>query len=414
MSVLAPKIQIKIEGNLLAPKILDFVSSCKVEMAHDKADLITIGILNPLLMQPGKQRTSDLPFTDHVAFAPGNIVEVFISYSDAEPEFIQAGIIQKMQPSFPSDGMPTITLKCFDGSVLLMNGTNEISSTASRQFGGDRDERLTLAEIARKILSEYGFDVSQVDTVTPTPKPAIATHKGEGKTDYQLIQGMANTLGWEFFVEWDTSQRKWAAVFRPPKTDTSAIKRFTWGPDFELNGSVGGILHDFNPQFSIMNAPSDIEVFYFDEGSRTWEKIIYPPPKPPKKKPKARKFSWQGDDTTFSEDLQAAGTDTGARGLRIQAGGVSVEVVPKQGFRTSKEAFEFARAWFKARMDLLIQGSGVVTGYTKLKPRQVQKLHGIGSGLSGDWFFTEVSHNFQAANGTAKYECEFVANKVIP
>lgn len=404
-SVLGPKIQVRINDNTLLPNILDFVQSVKVELARDKAGLITMIIANPLLTLAGQQRTSALPFTDHKAFAPGNTVEVFFSYDDEEPEFCQAGIIQKTSPSFPRSGVPILTIKAFDALVWLMDGNSKVpSAMAARRFGNDS----SLSEVVAQVLGEYGFDLSGVDLVSKTPIPSIATHKGAGKSDYQLIQGIASTLGWEFFVEYLPEKKRWKANFRPPEKDMDS-KDFTWGPDFELNGGIGGILHEFNPQFSIKGASTDVEVFYYDEGSRTWEAIVYPPPKGKKK----RDLSWKGDDSSYASDLRAVGSADGARGLRIQAGGEAVEVVPQKGFKSSEEAFKFAESWWRARQDLLITGTGLITGYPKLKPNQVHRLLGIGDGYSGDWFFSEVSHMF-GSGGSAVYECEFLARKVIP
>jgi phage protein D len=408
VSSLGPRVHVKINDNTLLANAVDFIGNVKVEQARDKAGLISMTIYNPLLTIKGQQRTSELPFTDHKAFAPGNTVEIFFSYDDEEPVFCQAGIIQKTNPNFPRTGTPTLTLKAFDALVWLMDGNEKMpNTTAARRFGSD----LTLAQIAAQILGEYGFDLANVDLSTKTPVPTVSSHKAAGKSDYDLIQGIASTLGWEFFTDFNPKTRKWMAFFRPPKTEIAGKKRFTWGPDFQGNGEVGGVLLDFDPQFSIRGASTSVEVYYYDEGSRTWEAIVWPKPKGKEKK---KELSWKGDETSFANDLKAAGAADGARGLRIQAGGESVEVVPKKGFRNSEEAVAFAESWWRARQDLLITGTGSVMGYPKLKPNQVHDLQGLGAGYSGDWYFSEVTHVYTAGGGSSVYENQFLGRKVIP
>lgn len=398
-SVLAPQIVVAVNGTVLNT----FVSSCTVDRSLDSSTLISLIIANGYVDTPRKARTSELLFTDSLALMPGNVVEVYLGYGGSELEPVGAGIIKKWLPNFPQDQMPTLQLKCFDALSEMMDGNDDVEAMAARRFEDDT----SLVVIARQIFNDYGFDISNVaDEVTATV--SIPSHKKVGTSDYQFVRGIANTIGWEFFVEWDFQKKKWLVFFRPPQPNTEAQQTFTWGPDF-AKASFGGNLLHFRPQLVVQGQSTDVEVFYFDRGSKTWEKIVYPETRSSKKK----EFEWKGDDTTIEADLQAVGDANSGRGLRIQAGGVSVEVVPATGFRSSEEATQFAKNWWKARQEYLISGAGATIGYPKMQPGQVHILNGLGKGLSGNWYISETRHIF-TADGDAMYTTSFVARKVIP
>lgn len=400
-----PTIDLIINGNPLGGNVLELVEDVRVEMALDKATLVSLTLGNPFDDAAGRPRTSKLLFTDSLAFAPGNVVEVYLGNEGQKPGFIAAGIIRKWRPRFPRSGVPRISLTCFDALAEMMDGNDDVEATKARKFERDTP----LLDLVLAIATEYKFDVSGVDT-NPSASPptlSVPAQKAAGTSDYQFVRGIANTLGWDFYTTWSTAAKKWVANFHPAKPDDSGKKTFTWGPDFTHAGGVGGLILDIDVEFSVQGQSTDVEVFYFDRGSKTWEKVTWPKDRSSKKK----SFAWKGDDTKMSADLAKAGDLDGGRGLRIQAGGVSVEVVPAFGFRSSEEAVNFARSWWRARQDMLLTAKGTTVGYPALRPGQVHEFLGLGDGLSGDWYIAEVSHTYSAANG---FETGFVARKLIP
>lgn len=379
-----------------------FVLSCDVERSLDKATMISLSVANPIIDIAGKPRSSDLLFTDSLALMPGNVIEVFMGYGQ-DLSFVGAGVISTWMPNFPQNDKPTIELRCFDALKWMMDGNDDVESMKARKFEQDT----SLVDIALQIFNDYGFGVSNVDTTTSLATLSVPAQKKLGMSDYQFVRGIANTIGWDFYVEWDVVGKKWDVFFRPPFVDDSAEQTFTWGPDFEFS-QIGGLLLEFFPEFTTNSQSTDIEVFYFDRGSKTWERIRYPEEQSNEKK----EFEWKGDDTTIEEDLQAVGDANSGRGIRIQADGVSVEVVPATGFKSSEEAQKFAERWWKARQSELIAGQGKVVGYAPLAPGQRHELQGLGKGLSGKWYFSETSHHFRSEG--ERFTCGFHARKVIP
>lgn len=402
---LAPKLGIKIAGTEFGEAAIEYVTACTVSLALDKADQITLQIANPIKDEVGKARSSELVFTDSLAFMPGNVVEVFMGYGNKADTFIAAGIVRKHMPVFPGSGMPTLTIQALDGSCVMMDGSDILNATAARVMAQSDTGGFTLSEMAKVVISEYGIGVDGVEDVDT--EPAVPTVKKAGMSDYAFVKGIANLVGFEFYVYWDPDAGSWEARWQAPTPDDEYKSVFTWGPDFASAGE-GGVLIEFAPEFAVQGASTDVELYYFDRDTKTWEQVVYPETQNEAGK---QEFEWAGDETTVDADLAEASDPETGMGLRIKASGFSVEVVPTQNFGSQEEALAWAEAWWKARQSMLIQGRGRTIGFPNMRPGQVHTFNGLGAGLSGDWYIVEVEHQFKRGSG---YICDFFARKVIP
>lgn len=401
---LRPQVKLKINGYEFNEKAMELCSAVECEMALDKANLITAVFLNPFSVRRGESATSELLWTDSVAFMPGNVVEVWARWEQDEWTFIDAAIIKGVTTDFPRSEAPRLEIKALDASMWLMDGTEQINAFKGRVFNPGSK----ISIIAKEVLDEYGFNTDNVDT-TGGPTLAVTAQKKSGTSDYQFLKGAANTLNYDFYIRWDVDKKHWKAYWHPQKQANNDPKLWTWGPDYYLNGSQGGILLDFRPEFAIRGKSTDVEVFYFDRGAKLWEKVPYPPKKKGKTKKNEKKFKWKGDTTTVGEDLQVISHDA-ARGLRIQANGVSVEVLPATGFRTPEEAATFASMWWRARQETIMRAEGAVIGYPDLRPGDVHFLAGVGP-YTGPWYFADVTHTFKDGG---VYETQFTCRSIVP
>lgn len=402
---LAPRCEIVVNGTELGEFVMQFVTEVTVEKELGMIDSITIQLANPIVDSVGANRTSKLAFTDSMALMPGNVVEVFMGYgATASDGPIAAGIIRKYMPDFPQTGMPMITLKCLSGGCEMMDGSPDVNANQARPF----DEGISLGDMAVSICTPYGFNTDEMASVET--EATIEVCKKAGMSDYNFIQGLANMLGFEFKITWDFDAKGWKVYFDVAVADDSDKKEFVWGPD-KYSRDDAGLLLSFQPEFGIQNAPTDIELYYFDRDTNTWEKIIYPPEEPsPQRGNSQPEFAWEGDETSAATELASATEPATGRGLRIKAGGIAVEVIPTQNFGSAEDAVTWAEAWFNARMDQLIKGNGTIVGYPGLEPGQVHTLSGLGDGLSGDWYITAVTQNFSQGSG---YTTDFSARKII-
>lgn len=404
MSGLRPRFEIAINGNRFDDRLLSFIQGVDVQLANDKADLITLTVANPVKDVPGEKRSGGLLWNDSLVFMPGGVVEVFMGYDNDEPEFVGAGIIRKQNSRFPRAALPTMIVKALDATVLMIDGDDSVDAKSARTFGSGS----TFPEVANSICNEYGFNTTNIDTDTEVAEVAHAIPKKAGTSDYVFVMGMALALGWDFTIKWNHEVGgRWDAHFKPPVADDSQKKVFTW------LGTEGGNLLDAEFQFSVQDNSTDVEVYYYDRGAKVWERVIWPK----ERGSDTKTWEWKGDSTTESDDLKAvtslanlAGPND-SRGIRIQSSGVSLEVIPATGFQSAEDAIAFARAWWRARQNLILQGTGAIVGWPGMKPGQVHTFNGLGAALSGDWYVRECGHRMSTG---APYETSLFINKVIP
>src|SRR3990167_7051078 len=77
---LAPRIKVSIEDNVLSDDATKYVQSVKIEGSLDKATMIEMIIANPIKTKPGTAASSELLWTAHKAWAPGNLIHIDAGY----------------------------------------------------------------------------------------------------------------------------------------------------------------------------------------------------------------------------------------------------------------------------------------------------------------------------------------------
>lgn len=405
-SVLADTVAIYVNDNLVPKGIIQSVS---VETALDKEDLITIVVLNPFVgTTGGEARSSALRFTEASAFITGQEVEVRFVQGGEEVSLAR-GFIQEWLPVFPQSGLPTLTIKAFGAGILMMDGTPSVNAQDARVF----EEGLSLSDIVQTIASDYGFETDIEILFNLPERPLI---KKAGLSDYNFVRGLANLVGHDFFIKWSQDRGRYVLTWKEGALDDGFSTSFVWGPDYR-DGSGGLPLLSFEPSFAVNGTSTNVEVFYYDQDGGVWEKIVYPPKTDRSGTEESSELEWVGDPitgqnikpTTIEEDLAEVGGSDTARGLRIKAGGLAVEVVPAQGLKTAEDAIKFAESWWRQRQKSLLLGKGRIWGSNKVRAGQVHELNGLGSGLSGDWFFSEVNHDYSEG----VYTIDFICRKVI-
>lgn len=379
---LKPSIKVEIEGQELSEDMTSAFMRVEVDLSRDIADQIKLVVANPIRDEFGSGYSGKtFTFLESLAFQPGNEVKVSLGYGD-RLSFVAGGIIQKHIPDFPERGIPTMEVIARDASVRLMDGE---TAAEARSFPY-RD----LDVAVKEILGEHDIIPADVTPMFGTFRSDL--QKKRGMTDYQFVKGLANIVGHEFRVRMNDAG-KWEAVWRPPVSDQTKQYTFKYlnGPD--------STLHSFRPEWGLHDSPTEVQVFYFDKDSRTWELL-----KATGTGKKGSPLKYRGPEGEAFEEI------TDLDKIRIAAGGVAVEYVPERPFRTPDEAERFAVRWLKARRDNFLTGRGKVLGLETLRAGDQHLLEGIGVQFSGLWEFTSVKHIFDRNKG---YFCDIFANKVL-
>jgi hypothetical protein len=324
-SVLADSVSVYVNDNPLPSGIVQSVS---VETALDKEDLITLTVLNPFTGTSNNQtRTSQLRFIDATAFATGQHLEVrFIQ--QGEEVSLARGIIQEWLPVFPESGLATLTLKAYGGGILMMDGTPSVNAHDARAFS----ENMTISEVVSQVVNDYGFE-PDVEMLFEVPQRPIL--KKAGMTDYAFLKGLANLVGLDFFIKWDQSLGKFRVTWKEGALTDPFSLDMIWGPDYDKSSGRAIPLLSFEPSFAINGNPSNVEVYYYDQDGGIWERVIYPAREENKEGKGSNELEWQNSaltgenvaPTSMEQDIASATESNSARGLRIKAGGFSVEVV---------------------------------------------------------------------------------------
>ena len=174
-SYFAPRFDVHISGLTLASDVTQRVLSVTYEGSLDTADMFKIVVSNP-----------NNQFTDSPLFSPGQDVELYIGYGPNLTPMI-LGEITTIEPDFPADGPPTISISGYDKSYRMRH-----NQSVPRQFKYMTDS-LMVAEIAAENLLIPICDPSPWyhDTMTQTG------------TDFAFIKSLAVNNLFDAYVYWD-------------------------------------------------------------------------------------------------------------------------------------------------------------------------------------------------------------------
>lgn len=395
---LAPVYRVVVSGHELNAEVLRSVISIDVDLSRDMADQIKLRVANPSSDQLGRGYAGgQLTFIDTKVWMPGNQLDVYAGYGSAETH-ICSGIVQKWLPTFPSDGVPTLDIVALDASTRLMDAD---TSAVARSY-----PHFDLDTIVLEVINRHDIDPGEVTPLVGTFQQNLT--KKAGMTDYQFVKGLANLCGYEFKIRYDPVAERWKAYWRPPTSDQEVTYTFTY---------MAGVatLLDFDAQWGLRDAPSEVKVLYFDESARIWQELSSKDISAAIRNEVLGKERAKGSSAV--EDLAFLGSDEVVRQeilslekIRIGAGGTSVEVVPERSFQNAETAERFAARWLRAHRDNFITGRGTVVGLETLRPGDIHRIEGIGVLLSGEWEMTSVRHVMSVDTG---FRTEFSANKVI-
>lgn len=411
--------------------IRPLIASVVYEEDEEMASMMEMAIINQpeiVLAQPVNWNA----VIDHKAFQEGNAIDLYMGYGGVE-QFVGTVETVKWLPRFPSRGPSSFTLKGFDGRHRMTLGNQHRVKQSNKDrrrktfYRGLPDEL-----IVKKIAEKYGYGVS-VDTTErkhkKVSKPAthffgpfkdkitpFGTHStglGDDVSKLQVTQAVfptrvqpAEMRDWAFlrkladinrfdlWVEWDHDKDKWMVHFKKRADAGQANYLFTY------NGRDGSLI-EAEPDFSIQDQPTDVEVLYYDKKRRAIERTVINDLNPSENVSlrTARRGNFEAQKTISK----------GAR-VRFSAFGQTIEALSDKPFRNKKEADTFVKNWLSERERDFLTLRGRVVGVETLKPRQIHQFEGMGKRLDGFYRLTQVRH--EMAPGSI-YECDFVAHKVL-
>jgi phage protein D len=379
---------------------------------------------------------ADNRYTDNKIFRPGAEVELHLGYG-TDTAYVGRGKITRFLPSFPADGIPTLDVKALDPSHRMMKEEFEIAGSkrvntkktkrkfyevqpaagqAKKQTSG-RVWNGTVGSIIAAICTPYG--------ITPRVDPDLAAIKEsfpqkKGTSDYDVLRALASLYQAEFFVNWEPAEKhrgtaggldrvkaggKWIAHFRKSREFARQASKIV----FKYGGDAPSLI-SADLQFAIDESVNEVEVQIYDRKARGWKAINVEETARGKKVRYGRGVTAKGGPLGPVEAGPEAEEITDMSLVRLAVEGHSVTVATPRKFRSAQAALDWAKKTIQQNKDAFLTIQGETIGVPDLRSGQTHEIQGIGKTYSGDYYFTQVKHTFNADSG---YRCQFSANKVI-
>ena len=402
---LAPGFDLTISGqdtsgaSELFDAIRPLISSVSYEDDEDMASMFELKVINQPETAPGMP-VNWRAVIDSKAFTEGNAIDLHMGYG-SQRDFVGRVEIVKWLPTFPEEGPGTFTIKGFDGRHKMMKQNAVKAGKKKRKtFYKNMPDEV----IVHKVAQKYGYRANTDET--ESKKKAV---KGKGgkvqhvfrtrvqqpeQSDWAFLQKLADINRFDLWCEWDATN--WVIHFKKRQDAGSALYKFTY------NGEDGSLL-SAEPDFSIQDQPTDVEILYYDRKKKNVERTVI-------------------SEVTTAEDVKLGGPrvgpgqlqakktlDVGAR-VRFTAFGQTIQAFADRPFKSGKEATNFVQNWLREREREFVIMQGKVVGIPGLRSRQIHELAGLGARLDGFYRFTNVKQ-MQAPGQT--YAGEFVAHKVL-
>ena len=176
--IYAPTFQIDIVGETLSPLAVTNVSVEEDLKEPAKFDIVLNEGIDPT--------TQKFTWLDNPVLDPGNKVEIYFGYvKDKTVNFI-TGTIKSLTPSFPSTGIPTLTVGGFD-----------LSHQMKKKKTKTKYENVTYTDIAKEIAKNYNLKPGKIDD---SGKKHETVEMEKDEKDYKFLQKLADKAGFEFYV----------------------------------------------------------------------------------------------------------------------------------------------------------------------------------------------------------------------
>ena len=343
-----PAVQVTVEGAPLPATVAHSIREVIVDERIDAPGSFSLQVHDPgmRLMDP-----------NNGIFAEGREASIRLGYLPQLETLIE-GEITALEPNFPQDGAPALTVRGFDFLHRLTRGA------VTRVFSG-----LTLAQIFQKIASEMGLP-EKADSVADLDK-AVEYLAQSNVSNLDFLQERAGRLGLALWVENRTLRlgRRTATPGREPIT-------LAWGKT----------LGSFQPRLTTAGQVEEVVV-------RAWDPV------------RGREIVGRARrNDLLTAALSSSGRQQAARG----SGGRSQTAAIDRPVFSQAEADAMAAAVLSDITDSLITGSGSSIGRTEIRAGADINLTGVGR-FSGTYQVVETTHTF----GAGGYQTTFEVRKRI-
>jgi phage protein D len=384
MVVRTPFYHIKMGGEKVAQDgedITPWVNSVTVVEDDQQADNVTITIADPRMI-----------YAD--ALFEGSWVEVDMGYAEANQHAVMLrAIITKVDQSYPDNGVPTLSLKGEDKSILM--GLEEKKKVW-------RDRKVT--DIAREIGQKNGFKHIEAH-LNSDPMIKSKPINQDGKTDLAFLQELAKTYHAKCFVELNEQaeevlyfipERRVVTLNRPDRL----VLRYRLGPKTNLVAPDCNLLN-FSPSFDSNYIDRLKEVSDVDTKGQKIKS---------QDKPSSEMVVWELDEVRMAQanardqsKIRQLYTKGAAQKRELQKKLMTRRaavghVAPDQGeIESTNDALESRR--------LGMMASGSTFGNIWLRAKSNITIAGVNNRFNGEWYVSSVTHKVDNGGYKTDFKC---------
>jgi phage protein D len=334
---LVPEVKLRINGNDLSPDAESDLISVNVLDDVNAAGMFTFSLLS------WDNKKMRVIWIDDDQFKEGNSVEIDMGYRDNMKNLFK-GEITGLEPEFPNDQSPTLTVTGYDRRHRLMGRRK------TRTFLKMKD-----SEIAGQIAGDWSLSPDVEDT-----RVTLDYVLQHNQTDFEFLQERARRIGYEMVVT-DSSLH-----FRPRKSDGSAV--LTLSRDVELL--------DFSARLTTMGQVEEVCV----QGWNAKDK----------KEVVAK--------SSIGDERQMGGSASGPAATRKAFSGTGGTAVDTPVL-SQAEADQLVQGWFGEMALSYVEGHGTCIGEPELRAGTLVQIEGLGKRFSGSYYVTSTEHSYRPKVG---------------
>jgi phage protein D len=421
----APDFRLTVQGAHVPVGIRQLTERVEYESSDGMADMMRVVFRDPKYIPPkgltakgplrglgagGGGAGSHLSLRNIKMFQPGNEMSLWLGYG-TQLKHVGRVVIRKVRPNFPRDDIPSVEVIGYTKDSAMMDNAPEPPKNPppkgkrkKKTQNGRIFKQSTFAAAVRERASGYDFELDVDDT--PDAKSPHNFIQKVGLTDYDFIKGLSNITGYYFWVDGGANGR-WTLHFKnPAKLRREVLQAQTY--TFRYDQKNLSSLLDFEPELAIQGATTKLQARVKDPATgrifdATFDEENEETPDP---------LAVVRDDIEFDvEGNVLQGEYKTASSVKLFINDYSFETRTNRRFRNEAELIVWARQWFRRQRENFILSSGTIIGVEHVMARQIHKLTGLGMGLDGEYFFSNVNH---LLSNTAGYEINFTARKVVP
>jgi hypothetical protein len=375
----APSFTVEVDGEPLPTAMRASITSLRYQDGVEGADRVELTLAN-----------AGLQWLDHPLLQTDNGFELQLGYAPDPLETVFVGEITGVSASFPSGGIPTLTVVAHDFLQRLTVGAK------------DRAFALSLPCIGKFPLPDHQIAelVGATNLLVPLVDPAGAALSfltllltyainpleaknsvriQQGQSDFDFLAGLAKENGWEMFIDHTLEPIGYVLRFQFLIQDYAPSVVLRWGDS----------LIDFTPRISTVGQVAAI-------ATRIWVSSI--------KLELVVVLGWDYDRSAF--DLQVfpgLGDLDSLLGRQKARGTLKIEAV---GPATAPKKLV---SELLPRLNNRLTGSGTTIGDPRIKAGQVIELDGLGGEFGGLYRVTSSTHTIDGGG----YRTSFDARKEI-